>query len=147
MASVHGGSSPNPFDRLLGLRITEVGHDRVLAELAVQDVHKQAHGIVHGGVYCTIIEAVASIGANVRAGQEHVAVGTSNKTTFLHAVRTGTLTATATVLFDEGPWQTWDVKVLDERSRLVADGLVSLFRLNSVPGAPDSPESTPASSG
>ncbi|MFD0852873.1 PaaI family thioesterase, partial [Actinomadura adrarensis] len=60
------GDLPNPFDRMLGLRLTHADPSRVEAELPVTQDLMQAYGIVHGGVYCTVVETTASVGAAVR---------------------------------------------------------------------------------
>lgn len=133
MSTVDDDSSPNPLDRLLGLRVTSSSPERVEAEMPVGEEHKQAHGIVHGGVYCTIIESVASIGANVRTGDEHAVVGLCNKTNFVRAVRGGTLRGCAVPVFDESGQQTWETSVFDEHDRLVATGVVTLLQLDALP--------------
>lgn len=132
----HEETSPNAWDRRLGLRITGVTPDRVTAELTVTDEHKQAHGIVHGGVHCTIIESVASIGANTRSGVEHAVVGLSNRTNFVRAVRSGLLRATSEPVSDEAGQQTWEVSIVDDRDRLVATGVVTLLQLDRLPSQP-----------
>lgn len=145
-----GEPSPNPWDRALGLRITDVSTERVTAELEVTDQHKQAHGIVHGGVYCTIIESVASIGANTRSGAEHAVVGLCNKTNFVRAVRSGVLRAHTEPISDESGQQTWEASIVDEGDRLVATGVVTLLQLDSLPHQPstsragDAPLQSPA---
>ncbi|MHA6799588.1 PaaI family thioesterase [Bounagaea algeriensis] len=133
MSTVDNDSSPNPLDRLLGLRVTSSGPERVEATMPIGEEHKQAHGIVHGGVYCTIIEAVASIGANVRAGEEHAVVGLCNRTNFVRAVRDGTLRGFGVPVFDESGQQTWEASIFDEDDRLVATGVVTLLQLDPPP--------------
>ncbi len=134
MSTVDNGPSPNPLDRLLGLRITGITPERVDAVMTVGEDHKQAYGIVHGGVHCTIIESVASIGAHHRVRGEHAVVGICNKTNFVRSVRSGTLTASAVPVSDEDGQQTWEASVHDDRGRLVATGVVTLLQLDTVPG-------------
>ena len=52
-----------PFDSELGLVYTEVTPDGSKAELSVKPTLLQPAGIVHGGVYCGIIESLASVSA------------------------------------------------------------------------------------
>jgi uncharacterized protein (TIGR00369 family) len=125
------GDMPGGFDRLVGLRITSADGRRVEAVLPVTAELLQAHGIVHGGVYCSVIESVTSIGASLRAGLHHQVVGISNRTQFHRAVRSGTLSITATLAGDDAPRQLWDATVTDEDGRLVASGQVHLMRLES----------------
>lgn len=122
-------SSPGGLDRLIGLRLTRADAERVDAEIAVTDDLLQGHGIVHGGVYCAIIETTASVGASLRAGLDHRIVGISNRTNFRRATREGTLTVTAEFAAHDDPRQLWSATIHDDQGRLVADGQVHLMRL------------------
>lgn len=117
------------LDRSLGLHISHADGQRVEASIDIDDRHWQAHGIVHGGVYCTVIETVASIGASLHAGLGRQVVGISNRTTFIRAISTGRLAITGTLVDADGDLQLWKVSLADERSRLVATGQVQLMRL------------------
>jgi uncharacterized protein (TIGR00369 family) len=120
---------PGGLDRLIGLRLTRADGARVEAEIAVTDELLQGHGIVHGGVYCAIIETTASVGASLRAGLDQRMVGISNRTNFRRATTSGTLTVVAEFAADDDPRQLWSAAIHDERGRLVADGQVHLMRL------------------
>ena len=122
-------SRPGGLDRLIGLRLTRADAERVDAVIAVTDDLLQGHGIVHGGVYCAIIETTASVGASLRAGLDHRIVGISNRTNFRRATHEGTLTVTAEFAADDDPRQLWSATIHDDRGRLVADGQVHLMRL------------------
>ncbi|MFI0357567.1 PaaI family thioesterase [Actinomadura sp. 9N407] len=124
------GESPGPFDRLIGLRLTHADEVRVEAVLPVKPELLQAHGIVHGGVYCSAIEVTASVGASLRAGLDRQVVGISNRTQFLRATTEGTLTITATLGSDDDGRYLWDVVIADDRGRNVAIGQVQLLRLD-----------------
>jgi uncharacterized protein (TIGR00369 family) len=128
--SIEPGTSPGPFDRLIGLRLSRADGERVEAELPVTADLLQAHGIVHGGVYCSAIETVTSVGASIRVGLEHQVVGISNRTNFLRATGAGVLSVTATLAADDSPRQLWDATITDERGRVVATGQVQLIRLD-----------------
>ena len=117
------------LDRWLGLHISHADGQRVDASIEIDDRHWQGHGIVHGGVYCTVIETVASIGASYQAGLGHQVVGISNRTTFIRAVSAGRLAITGALVDAEGDRQLWKVDLADEQSRLVAAGQVQLMRL------------------
>jgi uncharacterized protein (TIGR00369 family) len=81
------------WGRALGLEMLEVTPERVLARLLAGPHHHQPYGVLHGGVYCSIVEAVASYGAGHRAlslGQKGV-LGVSNATDFFRSHSTGEL--------------------------------------------------------
>lgn len=119
------------LDRHLGVEVAEASADRVVLTLAVDSRHTQGYGIVHGGIYATLAETAASLGAVLwvlgRGGGG--AVGLSNATEFLRATRGGTLTATATPLQRGRSVQLWQVVTTDDQGRLVASSSVRLFNL------------------
>lgn len=127
-------AAAGPLNRLLGIRLTSATPERVTAELPVTPDLHQPFGIVHGGVYCTAIESVTSVGAAVRSGGKPV-VGLTNRTSFLRAVRDGRLTIVATPVGADGPHQTWQASITDERDRLIATGTVDLLELAAKPVA------------
>jgi 1,4-dihydroxy-2-naphthoyl-CoA hydrolase len=129
-----GDRDPNdlvsPLDRFLGLRITYADGQRVEATMPVTGRHLQAHGIAHGGIYCTVIETVASIGATLYAGLGQQVVGVSNRTSFIRALRSGRVRIAAERADGDGDLQFWSVRITDEGERLVATGYVQLLRLH-----------------
>ena len=74
-----------PFDKELGLVFTELSPDRTRAQLEVAPKLLQPMGIVHGGVYCSMVESMASVAAytwlNANGGGS--VVGVNNNTDFL----------------------------------------------------------------
>jgi 1,4-dihydroxy-2-naphthoyl-CoA hydrolase len=102
--------------------------DEVIAEIAIGQQHRQPYGVVHGGVYSGLIETVASCGAALRAiAHGDAVVGVENSTSFLRAVREGTLRAVARPVSTGRRTQVWSVDVTDERARLVACGRVRML--------------------
>ena len=115
------------FDDAIGTAVIEASGDRVVAELAVRPDHHQPSGIVHGGVYATLVETTASIGASLFLGEGRFAMGITNSTDFLRPVREGTLRAVAEPIQRGRTMQLWQVAVTDEQERPVAAGRVRLF--------------------
>jgi 1,4-dihydroxy-2-naphthoyl-CoA hydrolase len=114
------------FVSFLGLTFNEADTERVVASWPVTPDLHQPYGIVHGGVYCTVIETLASVAGAVWLGDRGQVVGVSNQTDFLRAAREGVMTATATPLHRGRLQQLWVVEVRDERDRLMARGQVRL---------------------
>lgn len=132
-----------PFDELVGLEVTAAGPDSVEGRLEVSDRHRQPYGVVHGGVYCTMVESLASIGGAVWAvgrGMRGV-VGVSNSTDFLRAHRQGTLLAVASPLHRGRTQQLWQVVVRrQDDGKEVARGQVRLQNIldaDVIGGMPD----------
>lgn len=119
------------FDATLGLQLDTYSGDEVLARLRVTPALQQPYGIVHGGVYCSLVETTASVGAALWFGERGNVVGVANHTNFLRAVREGDLTVRATPVQRGRTQQLWSVDVRDEQDRLVAQGEVRLANLAS----------------
>lgn len=117
------------LNETLGFALDEAGPDRVVMSWTVGPQHLQPYGIVHGGVYCAVVEASASIGAALWYGERGKVVGAANNTNFLRAVRDGRLVAIATPVHRGRSQQLWQVEVRDDADRLVARGEVRLQNL------------------
>jgi acyl-coenzyme A thioesterase PaaI-like protein len=69
------------FDRLYGLEFDALSDMEVTAHVRIAEQHKQPTGIVHGGLYASIAESIATIAAVVSvAGEGNTAIGLSNST-------------------------------------------------------------------
>jgi uncharacterized protein (TIGR00369 family) len=123
------GDITGEFVRHLGIRLTEMTGDRVVAEWDAAPKHHQPYGIVHGGVHCSVFETLASCGAAMWLGDKGQVVGVNNNTDFYRAVREGALTSTATPLHRGRSQQVWLVETLDAQGRTVARGQVRLQNL------------------
>lgn len=119
------------FNSRLGMTLTEVGADHVVATIEIAEEHLQPAGIVHGGVHCAIIETLASVGAgHYFSGQGRSVVGVNNSTDFVRAVGAGSvLRAEATPIHRGRTQQLWQVEIAGSDGRLVARGNVRLANL------------------
>jgi uncharacterized protein (TIGR00369 family) len=112
----------------MGIRFVTATADEVVAELVVERKHQQAFGIVHGGVYSGLIETIASLGATLAARPHgRAVVGLENQTSFLRAVREGTLRGRAAPVHVGRTTQVWDAIIRDDQDRIVATGRVRLL--------------------
>lgn len=117
------------FGQTLGLAYEAVGPDEVVLRLPVAPHLHQPYGIVHGGVWCSLVETAASIGAALWFGDRGQVVGVANHTDFLRAIRGGEVTARATPIHRGRTQQLWLVEVRSEDDKLVARGQVRLQNL------------------
>lgn len=119
------------FDAAMGFRYVCASRDQVVVEYDVAPIHRQPYGIVHGGVHCGVIEAVCSTGAGIDAiARGQSVVGIENHTSFVHAVREGTITATATPITRGRRVQLWEAVCRDAAGKIVATGRVRLLCLD-----------------
>jgi uncharacterized protein (TIGR00369 family) len=88
-------------------------------------------GVVHGGLYCSVVESAASIGASLAVREKgQFAVGVNNNTDFLRSATGGRLDVVAEPIQQGRTQQLWQVQLTREDGKLVARGQV---RLQNVP--------------
>lgn len=112
------------FSAVLGLTYTSVADDRVEAHLEADERLHQPFGLVHGGVYCAIVEEVGSFAGSLVARRDgRYVVGVANSTDFLRAHRTGRLDVVAEPIHLGRSQQLWLVVVrAHDGGRTVARG-------------------------
>ena len=109
------------FDRLYGLELLAYDEQEVRAQVAVSDELKQPAGLLHGGVYASIAESMASLAtALVVMGEGSMAMGLSNSTSFLRPITEGVVHAHATRLHRGRTTWVWDVRFSDDAGRTCA---------------------------
>jgi uncharacterized protein (TIGR00369 family) len=112
---------PGGFDALYGLEVLEFHEDLVLAQVKVRDDLRQPFGLVHGGVFASIAETLASVGTAVVVRPEgNGAMGLSNSTSFLRPITDGTIHARAVRRHRGRTTWIWDVEITDDAGRLCA---------------------------
>jgi 1,4-dihydroxy-2-naphthoyl-CoA hydrolase len=122
------------FAKAMNLRFVTATADEVVVEWTIEEHHLQPYGIVHGGVHCGVVETVCSIGAGVAArarGHRGGVVGLENHTSFIRAVRAGSVLRARAVPVTRGrTTQVWEAQITDADDRLVAKGSVRLLCVN-----------------
>jgi 1,4-dihydroxy-2-naphthoyl-CoA hydrolase len=117
----------SPFDRHYGLEVVDAGDEVVHGRVQVRRELTQPVGLVHGGVYASIAEALASLGTNVGvSGEGNLGLGMSNHSTFLRPVRDGTIHAEARRRHRGRTTWVWDVDLTDDQGRLCATSRVTI---------------------
>jgi uncharacterized protein (TIGR00369 family) len=109
------------FDGAIGFELLEVTDELVRARAEVRDEIKQPAGLVHGGVYSSIAESIASLGTYFvvsRDGQS--AQGMSNQTSFLRPILDGYIHAVARRRHRGRTTWVWEVDFTDDEGRLCA---------------------------
>jgi len=114
-AGLHG------FDRLYGLEVLVCTDTEVSAQVRVREEIKQPAGLVHGGVYASIAEAIASMATALAVLEDgEMAMGLSNATSFLRPITEGTVYARATRIHRGRTTWVWDVRFSDDADRTCA---------------------------
>jgi uncharacterized protein (TIGR00369 family) len=117
----------SPFDRHYGLEVEELSDELVRGRVRVREEVTQPVGLVHGGVYASIAEALASLGTNVGVyGDGSIGLGMSNHSSFLRPVREGSVHAEARRRHRGRTTWVWDVDFTDDEGRLCATSRVTI---------------------
>ncbi|MFP4149585.1 MAG: PaaI family thioesterase [Nitriliruptoraceae bacterium] len=115
----------------LGLRWDRLSLAEVAGHLDIDERHRQPYGIVHGGVWCAVVESLASVAAALQvADSGRVVVGVSNSTDFLRSHREGRVEAVATPVHvgrSQQVWQVWLTR--SEDGKAIARGQVRLANI------------------
>ena len=124
-------TAASAFVAATGLELTQVDGTRVSGHIDVGPQHHTPWGVVHGGVYCAVVESAASVGASTAVGDRgQFSVGISNSTDFLRPMTAGRLDVVAEPVQQGRTLQLWLVTLTREDGKLVARGQV---RLQNVP--------------
>jgi 1,4-dihydroxy-2-naphthoyl-CoA hydrolase len=115
------GDFPVGFDRLYGLEIVSIDDEEVRARVAVRDELLQPAGLVHGGVFASMAESMASMATWLAVHEEgKSAMGQSNQTSFLRPILSGMIHATARRRHRGRTTWVWEVDITDDDGRLCA---------------------------
>ncbi|MFP5372094.1 MAG: PaaI family thioesterase [Actinomycetes bacterium] len=121
-------SRTSAFIEAMKFEITEATGLRVSGYVELGPDQHTPWGVVHGGLYCSVVESAASIGASLAVqGNGQFAVGVNNNTDFLRAMTEGRLDVVAEPLQQGRTPQLWQVLLTRaEDGKLVARGQVRL---------------------
>jgi 1,4-dihydroxy-2-naphthoyl-CoA hydrolase len=95
---------------VLDITVLQRGEDEVLAQVPVSDGLKQPLGLVHGGVFATLADAIT-----ITEGR-----AISSQTSFLRPITQGTIHATARRRHRGRTTAVWEVDITDDAGRLCA---------------------------
>lgn len=113
----------SPWDDLVGFTIDRLEPGICVAHAELGEPHQQAYGIVHGGVWASLVESAASVAAAVTAGTQ--VVGVSNSTDFLRSHRDGRVDVVAEPVHTGRRQALWEVRITRASDgKLVARGQV-----------------------
>jgi len=82
------GQQP-PFARMLGMRITEVSLDRLVAELTVREELTNRNGVLHGGAVMAVADNLGGTAAVINLPPGATTATIESKTNFFAACRPG----------------------------------------------------------
>lgn len=101
----------------LGIEITEVGDDYMIASMPVDHRTHQPMGILHGGASIALAETVGSMAANLAVDENHYCVGLEVNGNHLKSVSSGKVLAKAKPVHLGRSTQVWDIRISDESEK------------------------------
>lgn len=106
--------------KTLGIELTELTKERVVATMPVDGRTRQPFGILHGGASVALAETVASIAGTLNVDLEkNIVVGLEINANHIRAKTDGVVTGTATPIHIGRSTQVWSVTIMDEQQRTV----------------------------
>ena len=115
----------------LGILYTEVGEDFLSASMPVDSRTKQPAGILHGGASVALAETLGSTGANLVVDRDkQLCVGLEINANHVRAMREGEVRGTARPLHIGGTTQVWEIRITDEKDRLVCVSRITMAVLD-----------------
>ncbi|KJY93305.1 hotdog fold thioesterase [Pseudoalteromonas piscicida] len=105
--------------KTLGIEISEVGDDYLVATMPAIPEHHNPMGMVHGGANVALAETVASYAANfVVDTEQFYCVGQEINANHLKASRTGILTAITKPVHLGKRSSVWEIRITNSRNEL-----------------------------
>jgi len=98
------------FPGLLGVRLSEVAPDRVVASMPVRAELCTTGGVLHGGAYMAFADTLGAVGTVLNLGADKRTTTTDSSTKFMAAARVGTTVTGESIALHRGRttmvWQT-----------------------------------------
>lgn len=110
----------------LGILFTEIGPDYLRATMPVDGRTRQPYGLLHGGASVLLAETLGSSAGNLCVRPGELCVGVEINANHLVAVRDGEVTGTARPLHIGRRTQVWEIRIEDEKGRLVCVSRLTL---------------------
>ena len=111
----------------LGIEWTEVGENYLKAKMPVDHRTVQPYGLLHGGASCTLAETVGSVAsAMVVDHSKFYCVGLEINANHVRSAREGFVTGIAMPLHLGSTTHVWDIKIYDEKEKLVCVGRLTV---------------------
>lgn len=121
------GEAISHFDAYVGTEWLSLDPDDARCRVDVRDELRQPYGILHGGVYSTLVESLCSyVTAASVYGEGKIAMGQSIEISFLRPVSAGHAEVRAVARHRGRTTWIWQAEVLDAEERLCGIAKVTM---------------------
>jgi 1,4-dihydroxy-2-naphthoyl-CoA hydrolase len=112
--------SKGTMAEVLDITFTEIGDNYLKASMPVDDRTRQPYGLLHGGASAALAETIGSVASSLCIDTEkQICVGIEINCNHIRGKKDGLITATAEALHIGSTTHVWDIKIRDEREKLV----------------------------
>lgn len=111
----------NTLNETLNIKYTDFGEDYLVATMPVDHRVHQPDGILNGGATMALAESVGSPASIMAIDREKYSVrGIEFSANHLRSVKSGLVTATATIIHKGKTIHLVEIKIVDERNRVIS---------------------------
>mgnify|MGYP003465847859 FL=1 len=104
----------------IGIVFTEIGDAYLKATMPVDERTRQPYGLLHGGASVALAETLGSVASSlVLDTSVFICVGLEINANHIRSARQGLVTGIATPIHLGSSTHVWDIKIYDERERLL----------------------------
>ncbi len=108
------------MDVHLGIQFTELGPDFFKGTMPVDHRTQQPYGFLHGGASCVLAETLGSLAsAMVIDTEKYICMGLEINANHIRSAKSGIVTGIASPLHLGSSTHVWDIKIYDEREKLI----------------------------
>ena len=112
--------TPNTMGKHLGMEWVTIGDTFMQMRMPVDERTKQPYGLLHGGASCALAETIGSVASYfVIDNEKFICVGLEINANHIRSVTKGFVTATCMPLHIGASTHVWDIKITDERDKLI----------------------------
>ncbi len=104
----------------IGIAFTEIGDNYLKATMPVDHRTRQPYGLLHGGASVALAETLGSVASSLVLDTNiFICVGLEINANHIRSARKGLVTGIASPIHLGSSTHVWEIKIYDERERLV----------------------------
>ena len=117
----------------LGMEWVAIGDDHLKMKMPVDHRTIQPYGLLHGGASCALAETIGSLASHfVIDSEKYICVGLEINANHIRSATKGYVTATCIPLHIGKTTQVWDIKIHDDREKLICISRLTVAILKKV---------------
>jgi len=114
------GLAKDTMAQKLGMEFIEISEDLLKMTMPVNNNTKQPYGLLHGGASAALAETIGSVASSMCINNEkQICVGIEINCNHIRGISDGFVVATARPLHLGGTSHVWDIRIEDEKERLI----------------------------